>query len=63
MLADATAQTFLQQLLNELHKVSRFYVEKAEALEVRPVRCLLQQGHLQHSMVTICCCSRIMSTA
>eukprot|EP00879_Flechtneria_rotunda_P017109 GHRR01017917.1.p1 GENE.GHRR01017917.1~~GHRR01017917.1.p1 ORF type:complete len:680 (+),score=301.19 GHRR01017917.1:498-2537(+) len=27
------AQSFLKQLLAELHKVSRFYVEKAEALE------------------------------
>ncbi|WIA08413.1 hypothetical protein OEZ85_007851 [Tetradesmus obliquus] len=30
---DATATTFLQQLHSELNKVSRFYVEKAEALE------------------------------
>jgi hypothetical protein len=35
ILADATARIFLQQLLSELNKVSRFYVEKAEALEVR----------------------------
>ncbi|KAF6263587.1 hypothetical protein COO60DRAFT_376205 [Scenedesmus sp. NREL 46B-D3] len=30
---DAAAHTFLQQLLSELNKVSRFYVEKAGALE------------------------------
>lgn len=33
--ADPAARTFLQQLLQELSKVSAFYVEKAGALEVR----------------------------
>lgn len=34
--ADPAASTFLRQLLSELTKVSGFYVEQAQLLEVRP---------------------------